>query len=311
MSDEIELLKLALESSQSNSTVKDFIYPLIITIFGAFIAHYSLKYQQYIDAQKQNLQAANKWVVIFQEAFSTLITIKGNYGDITSNPMERMTNIPYILISASKIEASIPELSFLVSSSKEKHSKAYRWRDLPRINSLKNNYNTLISMWSERNKISQEINFAVVKEYGKNGIAHINIEQVTSCVGEEIFLYYLDLTERLIKLTDAIIIELHDFISYFYESAEQCIDIFRVKHYGNILYYKASGAEPLKKHVEVNYQDLSYILQRPEQEIRTRYLTGYENIDYSVQEETNEITRNISRHKAKQALKEKYRYWWK
>lgn len=311
MSDEIELLKLALEPSQSNSTVKDFIYPLIITIFGAFIAHYSLKYQQYIDAQKQNLQAANKWVVIFQEAFSTLISIKGKYGEITSNPMKRTTNIPYILISASKIEASISELSFLVPSSKEENSITYRWRDLPRINSLKNNYNTLIGIWGKRNELAQSINFAVVKEYGENGQANISIEQVTSCIGQEEFLYYLDLTENLIKLTDEVIIELHDFISYFYESAEQCIDIFRVKHYGNILYYKASGAEPLKKHVEVNYQDLSYILQRPEQEIRARYLTGYENIDYSVQEEANEITRNISRHKAKQALKEKYRYWWK
>lgn len=314
MSEEAEIIKTIIEVKQEGNPLKDYFYPLVVTFFGAFFAHYAVKYQKYIDAQRQKLETANNWVVTFQGVYEGLISVKRTYaGRINENPLTRTSAIQEQIHLPSKVELDMGGLSFLVPDKDDESALNDKWRSLPRINSMQSNYNFLVGTWHRRNALAAEIIPKIVSEYGEQGAANISLDQAIECVGQEVFLPYMDLTEYIIKITDELLLETYDFVSKFEKSSRQCIDTFRVKNYGKLLSYKneTDGAkEMMKKCPEVNYQLLAAMFKTPVDRIKERYVTGYEDESIYDVEELGEIASNIKKYEEEQLLRRKFRWWW-
>lgn len=314
MSDESEIVKAILELKQENNPVKDYIYPLLITSLAALLGLYSVKYQKYIDAQKEKLEMANKWVVSFQGAFEGLLSIKRTYaGKLTANPLERTASVQEIIHSSKKIDLDLGGLSFIVPEKSDTRAHEDKWRSLPRINSMKNNYNFLIETWEKRNIQAAKIIPKIIKAHAENGVADISFDQIIRCVGQEEFFPYMDLTEYAIKMTDELLVEIYDFVSNFEKSAKECIDIFRVKSYGQVLTYRNDNEAVialLAKSPELDYKLLSQLFSTPEAHLRTKYRTGYEDLVYIKSESLEPIAENIKNFRDRERLKKKHFKWW-
>ncbi|WP_308375606.1 hypothetical protein [Microbulbifer sp. RZ01] len=314
MSEESELVKAILELKQESNPVKDYIYPFLITSLAAFLGLFSVKYQKYIDAQKEKLEVANNWVVSFQGAFEGLISIKRTYkGKLSDDPLQRTSAVQEIIHSATKIDLDLGGLSFLVPEKSDTEALEDKWRSLPRINSMKKNYNFLIEVWGKRNLHAAIIIPKIIKVHAENGVADMSYPKIIECVGQEEFLPYMDLTEYAIKMTDDLLIEIYDFVSNFEKSAKECIDIFRVRSYGQILTYKNENAEVkdcLEKSPALDYAHLSQLFNVPEEHLRAKYHTGYEDLVYVEPEVKDPIEENIHNFKERERLKKKHRKWW-
>jgi hypothetical protein len=230
MNNEADIVNAILQLKQESSPIKDYIYPTLISflsiLLGAFSAHYSLKYQQYVEAQKEKLKAVNNWTMKFLGALESLKSFKSNYhGKLNSNPLSRIASIPEIIHSNSKIEGNLGELSFLIPSKDAHELEKENWRNIGRINAMLNNYNFLIEIWTKRNELSAKIIPKLIEELGEGGVATPSKDQLINTIGEIGLFPYIDLTEYAIKLTDDLIIETNDFLLNFYKSSRWCIDL--------------------------------------------------------------------------------------
>lgn len=314
MNEEAEIIKTIIEVKLDGNPLKDYFYPLVITFFGAFFAHYAVKYQNYIDAQRQKLETANNWVVTFQGVYEGLIAVKKTYAArINDDPLARTAAIQEQIHLPDKVNLDMGGLSFLVPDKEDECALNDKWRSLPRINSMLSNYNFLVGTWHRRNVLAAEIIPKIIREHGEQGVANMSLNKAIDCVGQEVFLPYMDLTEYIIKITDELLLETYDFVSNFEKSSRQCIDTFRVKDYGKLLSYKneTEGAKKLmKKCPEVNYQLLAALFSTPVERIKERYVTGYEDDSIYEGEEIGEVASNINKYKEEQLLKRKFRWWW-
>lgn len=90
----------------------------------------------------------------------------------------------------------------------------------------------------------------------------------------------MDLTERAIKYTDDLIIEMKDFMAEFPEIGKSFIRKKSLRNYGPVITYSSEGNQRLlaiiEKSPEVNYQLLAELLGETEEQVRSEYTTGYE-----------------------------------
>lgn len=119
-----------------------------------------------------------------------------------------------------------------------------------------------------------------MKDYGTLAFAEVNREQIFKSVNPSEFIVLMDLTERAIKYTDDLIIEIKDFMTEFPEIGKSFINKKSLDNYGPVITYSAEGNEKLltliKKSPEVDYRMLADLLGETEEQVRSEYTTGYE-----------------------------------
>lgn len=286
MHEEIDLVVKAIESlRQEPNHLKDFAFPiasaLFTSILGGLIAFLALRRQENIQIEKEKMNATNKWILLAEEARANLIAIKNNYqNNLTADPLERFAAVQSIQVHAKTIEESIENLSFIVPKSNRKVTEHPKWSSLPLIRCMKNNYNNLLKLWELRNQIERPIKEQLLAKYSEKGYAKIYPEEIIACIAPSDLVLVIDLTERAIKLTDDIIIELDNFLTEFPIYAKGFIKTKRIKKYGTILTYSNKENEKLlaviKRTIVPDFSTVTNLFGATEKEIKNRHITGYE-----------------------------------
>ncbi|WP_415888174.1 hypothetical protein ACMXYV_09075 [Neptuniibacter sp. SY11_33] len=286
MHQETELLVKAIDGlRQDPNYFKDYIFPIasafFTSILGAAIAYFTLKHQEKIQIEKEKMDTANKWTLLMEEARAALISIKGNYyKDLSDHPLKRVATIPSILFHASPVEESFEKLSFIIPKAEDRKKDYPKWSQISRIRSMVNNYNYLLQLWQQRNQIERPIKEQLMAKFPHQSYVDISYEEAVAAIGPANMSVLVDLTERVIKLTDDIIIELDNFLCEFPKYAKTRIDTKRLKQYGSVLIYSNNGnellIEILKRTPAPNLKEVEALFGEPADEIEKRLVTGYE-----------------------------------
>jgi hypothetical protein len=279
----IEGIVKAIESLQQEASLfKDYVFPIASAFFtsllGAGVAYLTFNHQDKIKIEKERMSIVNHWTLIVDEAITTLITIKQNYHEkITDNPFERAMFIPFMLFSSKKIEEEYSHLSFLVKNKKDDNNE--KWSQISRIRAMISNYNYIQDIWNERNKVIVSFRESLFKDNNSKPFTELSAEVIISKAGADSFGALIDLTEHAIILTDDILIELDDFLNNFSTYAKSVIDIKTIKKYGTILSISTKEnkfrQELIEKSKGANYKIIAPFFGVTEEEIKTRYSTGY------------------------------------
>jgi hypothetical protein len=313
MSTEAEIISQAIVSLKTD---KDYVYPAVIALFsalvGGFVSYYSVKYSKYLDIHRNRLNVANEWVIAFQGAFETLISIKNTYaGKLCDNPLRRAVRISEVISRFEHIDLKSSDLVFLVPQSEEDKEIDGEWRKIPRITAMAKNYNFVLETWERRNKLSSLVVPKIINELGSD---NVRFDQIIECVGEENFIPYIDLTEYAIKITDELLIEIHNFFLLFKYSSEEAIDTRRVSQFGSLLKYTNENEEVkvlLEKSPDVDKKLLAHIFNTEVDFIQKKYRTGYEDIEVANDPGKGaDVNWNIKRYSKSQKLKSRFWRWW-
>lgn len=284
MNEETQALVQAITSlGQGPDYVKDYIFPLAAGLFssllGAGVAYFTIRHQDNSQIQKNRVQAINDWILCAEGAAQSLISIKQNYhGKLTSDPFQRAMEVRSLIGAASKIDKDITNLSFIVPRKEEPDTHNIKWRQLSRIRALVQNYNFIVDMWNKRTELERPIKEKLMQDHAELAYADVNKEQILSSVGVAEFTSLMDFTERAIKFTDDLILELHDFLEHFPEIAKSLITEKCRDRYGPIITYSTGGNAILenlmKKSIEVDYSILAPLFGESEERLRAEYATG-------------------------------------
>jgi len=285
---ETELLVSAIESlKQEPNLFKDYIFPIasafFTSILGAFIAYLVLNRQENLSLEKEKLSAANKWTLDIERAKSSLISIKSNYHkELNSHPLQRLASIPSIIFKPEPIVENYQDLAFIVPSIEDAASTDDKWSQISRINCMVNNYNSLIHMWKKRNEVNEAFKQSILNTYGNNAFVDISLKDAEAAFGSAGLVPLIDITERCIKLTDQIIIELNDFLEHFPKFAKTKINLKRLKNYGKLIIYSSNDNKLLldiiKPEVEVDFASVVHLYGESIQVIKKRHTTGYDQL---------------------------------
>lgn len=286
MSQEIEPIVHAIESlRQEANPLKDYLFPIITGAFssllGFIVAYFTLKYQENTQTQKERIKTINDWMLLAEGASASLVAIKANYhGKLENNPFQRTLSTRSIIHSTKKLDTNLSSLSFIIPRKEDKNSQEIKWRQLPLIRAMFENYNFIIELWDKRSEIERPIKEKLVKDYGTLAFAEVDRERIFKSVNPSEFIVLMDLTERAIKYTDDLIIEINDFMTEFPETGKSFINKKSLDNYGPVITYSAEGNQKLltliKKSPEVDYQILAELLGETEEQVRSEYTTGYE-----------------------------------
>lgn len=286
MHNDFDSLIKAIESLQQESNpFKDYIFPLVAgffsSILGAVVAYFTLRHQDTIKLQRDRIETVNDWVLLIEGAMSSLVTIKGNYnGKLNDNPFQRTLVTRSLIHSSKKLEKNISNLAFIIPKKNDEEGKKIKWRQLPRIRAMLENYNFIIELWNKRSKIERPIKEKLVKDYGSLAQAEVTRDQIFNSVDPSEFIILMDLTERAIKHTDDLIVEMEDFLSKFPETSKSLVKEKYLDQYGPIITYSAKENPKLlaliEKVPEVDYTILAELFNLTVEQVREEYSTGYE-----------------------------------
>jgi hypothetical protein len=275
----------AIESLQQEPNIfKDYIFPIasafFISMLGAGIAYFSLRSQEKIQIEKEKMNNTNKWMFLLEEAQATLIAIKGNYyNKLSDNPVQRISAIPSILFNAQPINEKLESLSFIVKKANADVDPE-KWSQIFRIRSMVNNYNYLIDLWNQRNEIERPMKEKLMAQFSNQAYINISEQEAIEAIGPAKTVLLIDLTERLVRLTDDILIEINDFLINFPIYAKSRISTKRLKRFGSVITYSNNGNElllaMLAKTTKPNFSSVEILFGETSEEIEQKMKTGYE-----------------------------------
>jgi hypothetical protein len=275
----------AIESLQQEPNIfKDYIFPIasafFISMLGAGIAYFSLRSQEKIQIEKEKMNNTNKWMFLLEEAQATLIAIKGNYyNKLSDNPIQRISAIPSILFNAQPINEKLESLSFIVKK-ENADVDPEKWSQIFRIRSMVNNYNYLIDLWNQRNEIERPMKEKLMAQFSNQAYINISEQEAIEAIGPAKTVLLIDLTERLVRLTDDILIEINDFLINFPIYAKSRINNKRLKRFGSVITYSNNGNElllaMLAKTTKPDFSSVEILFGETSEEIEQKMKTGYE-----------------------------------
>jgi hypothetical protein len=286
MSQEVELLVSAIESlKQQSDPFKDYIFPIagafFTSLLGAGIAFGTLRHQESLEIEKEKMRVTNHWMLLALQAHASLGTIKDNYRECRNeNPLTRLGAVPTILLDTEKIRENFSDLSFVVPKRSDSSSTPDKWSNINRIMAMFGNYNNLLSHWKKRNELYEEFKDQLIAQGYGGAQTPIGLNEILQATGRPKLVMLIDLTERVIKLTDDILLEFEDFLLHFPTHAKTLINCKRLKHYGNILTYEHNEDElhlaQLERMPEADFSIVEELFGESAETIRRRHKTGYE-----------------------------------
>lgn len=286
MDQEIQTIVEAIKSLKQESDIfKDYLFPILSAFFSAIlggtVAYLTFKSQESLILEKEKIINSNKWILSFQYAFANLQAIKSNYKDdlTSSDPIQRLFQIPTILNEHKQITEDLASLSFIAPKKKVEGEDYEKWSQLPLIGTLAENYNQLLSLWQKQSKYVMAIKEKLAHAQNESAAPRMNLAEITNIVGISSLAQIVDLTERLVILTDDLLIEINDFMINFPNIAKSKINNKRLKKYGQVLEYSENNNKLLLSYLErspeVNYNLLSSLLNEDIASIKRRFSTGY------------------------------------
>jgi hypothetical protein len=275
----------AIESLQQEPNLfKDYIFPiasaLFTSILGAGIAYFTLRSQENIQIEKDKMNNTNKWTFLLEEAGTTLMAIKMIYYDqLSDNPIQRISAIPSILLNAQPINEKLESLSFIVKKLDSK-TEPEKWSQISKIKLMVNSYNHLIYLWEQRNSIDKPIKEKLMAEFSNQGYIDISEQEAIQAIGPAKMILLIDLTEKVVKFTDDLLIEINDFLINFPAYAKSRIKTKQLKRFGSVITYSNNGntllLAMLAKTPEPDFTSVEELFGETSKEIKKRMKNGYE-----------------------------------
>lgn len=275
----------AIESLQQEPNLfKDYIFPiasaLFTSILGAGIAYFTLRSQENIQIEKDKMNNTNKWTFLLEEAGTTLMAIKMIYYDqLSDNPIQRISAIPSILLNAQPINEKLESLSFIVKKLDSK-TEPEKWSQISKIKLMVNSYNHLIYLWEQRNSIDKPIKEKLIAEFSNQGYIDISEQEAIQAIGPAKMVLLIDLTEKVVKFTDDLLIEINDFLINFPAYAKSRIKTKQLKRFGSVITYSNNGntllLAMLAKTPEPDFTSVEELFGETSKEIKKRMKNGYE-----------------------------------
>lgn len=275
----------AIESLQQEPNLfKDYIFPiasaLFTSILGAGIAYFTLRSQENIQIEKDKMNNTNKWTFLLEEAGTTLMAIKMIYYDqLSDNPIQRISAIPSILLNAQPINEKLESLSFIVKKLDSK-TEPEKWSQISKIKLMVNSYNHLIYLWEQRNSIDKPIKEKLMAEFSNQGYIDISEQEAIQAIGPAKMVLLIDLTEKVVKFTDDLLIEINDFLINFPAYAKSRIKTKQLKRFGSVITYSNNGntllLAMLAKTPEPDFTSVEELFGETSKEIKKRMKNGYE-----------------------------------
>jgi hypothetical protein len=275
----------AIESLQQEPNLfKDYIFPiasaLFTSILGAGIAYFTLRSQENIQIEKDKMNNTNKWTFLLEEAGTTLMAIKMIYYDqLSDNPIQRISAIPSILLNAQPINEKLESLSFIVKKLDSK-TEPEKWSQISKIKLMVNSYNNLIYLWEQRNSIDKPIKEKLMAEFSNQGYIDISEQEAIQAIGPAKMVSLIDLTEKVVKFTDDLLIEINDFLINFPAYAKSRIKTKQLKRFGSVITYSNNGntllLAMLAKTPEPDFTSVEELFGKTSKEIKKRMKNGYE-----------------------------------
>jgi hypothetical protein len=275
----------AIESLQQEPNLfKDYIFPiasaLFTSILGAGIAYFTLRSQENIQIEKDKMNNTNKWTFLLEEAGTTLMAIKMIYYDqLSDNPIQRISAIPSILLNAQPINEKLESLSFIVKKLDSK-TEPEKWSQISKIKLMVNSYNNLIYLWEQRNSIDKPIKEKLMAEFSNQGYIDISEQEAIQAIGPAKMVLLIDLTEKVVKFTDDLLIEINDFLINFPAYAKSRIKTKQLKRFGSVITYSNNGntllLAMLAKTPEPDFTSVEELFGKTSKEIKKRMKNGYE-----------------------------------
>ncbi|MBH0012445.1 hypothetical protein I6F66_10095 [Pseudoalteromonas sp. NZS100_1] len=191
-------------------------------------------------------------------------------------------SIPSIIFKSEPVAENYQNLAFIVPSKEDAVSTENKWSQISRISAMVSNYNALLQMWEKRNEVNEAFKQSILNTYGKDASLKISFKDAEAAFGSSGLVTLIDITERCIKLTDQIIIELNDFLERFPSFAKTKISLKRLKNYGKLISYSNNDnkflLEIIKPEVEVDFTSVMGLYGESIQVIKKRHTTGYEQL---------------------------------
>lgn len=279
-----ELVEAVQNLKQESSFFKDYMFPIVSAflsaILGGGVAFWTFRAQESLQIEKEKIVNANKWILSMQRSFNNLVAIKGNYhGRLTSDPLQRIFNIPSVLSEAQPINEDLSSLSFIAPKDLPSESDIKKWEQLPLIGTLADNYNQLLIIWDKQLELDRGVKDKLAEKFRDKASPILDTATIIETVGMSSLVPLLDLTERAIILTDDLILEMAEFLTEFPSVAKSNINVRQLRGYGAVLSFSVEHNEKLKglmsRSLEVDYQALSSLLNEDIETIKMRFNTGY------------------------------------
>lgn len=285
MEDQIQQLITAInELKPEQNLFREYIFPIasafLSSLLGAAIAYFTLKRRENIEIEKGKMDIANRWTLLVEGARSELIAIKDNYhGTLNNIPLARLGMIPTILHNEEKLIVDYQELSFLVPKGTSDDSAYPKWSQISLYRTMIGNYNHTMFLWNQRNLLNEEFKSRLTATHGDAVMQGFNTARALEAIGQPFLIKFIDLTERLIKLTDDLIVEMDNFLDEFPRFVKTKIKYKQLNKYGSILSYSNNGNELLLKMLEKSpspdFTMLEHLFGETHESIIKRHETGY------------------------------------
>lgn len=283
MHQDISLIINAIESlKQEPNIFKDYLFPIVSAFFtsllGAWIAYFFFRYQENIKMEKEKIDVTNKWIILAEEAMTSLINFKTLYNNkLTAHPIQRALAVPTIIFTSSPIIEDYSKLSFLTTT--VSNSDYPKWSQINRIRTMIHNYNYLQEIFQKRNDIGQPMKEKVLKKHSNKAFVNISNSDILTLVDHSELANFIHLTEYIINLIDDLLIEFEDFITNFPTYAKTLIKTKKLANYGGILTYLSTEniktQELLKKSPDADYTSITNLFGKSEEELKQLFSTGY------------------------------------
>lgn len=299
-----------LELKQNSDTVKDYLFPVLMSFFSALLgglcAYYFNQRQERNKNEKENFSVATKIFTSALTALNQLIGIKANYCNLHStDPIMRALSFPAMILGEDKFSVDLSSMSFIKNiptanksiyvrwneyikhnilkrkrnhPSDEEMSKS--WRNYNRLGACVNNYNYIMDLLKTRSMLDIEIkekltdkHTELCQEYPMGGMS-LPINVILETIDYNSLAKYIDLTEKIICLTDNVLKELDSFVVEFPKIAESNIELSKVGRGVKIIAVKNKRPMYLtcmKPVVPPDFTIISQITGMSIEEARNRY----------------------------------------
>ncbi|SEF97984.1 hypothetical protein [Nitrosomonas ureae] len=231
MHEEIDLLVQAIEKLESSTS--DYVFPLIAsissTLLGAFVAYLTIKHQENIQINKDQIRAINEILLVAADALFALFHIKATYypQDFKLNPIHKALDIKSTVFATTKIAVDLTKLSFIVPITKIAIATASKWQNLIKLRELIDSYNRNIDMWNKRNEL-----YLLIRSRIDNAKGILSSDELMSLAGGSDLLDLVLMTERALLNTDELIVDLNSFLEEFPLIGMSLFDKKYIEKYG-------------------------------------------------------------------------------
>lgn len=304
MSTDALLIAKAISSIRSDVDVfKDYVFPVAMSFFSSFLgvlsAYWIYTKQERIKKEKENFLKSNNVILKVFETLNVIVALKVNYYKrIDPQPLHRVFLVPPFLSHLQRAQVDIGDFLFIKqvsTANKSLYERIYdfikfkmmrrerltpsaeeigkSWRNLSRLSACVNNYNFIVSVIEERNKILMNIK-SRLSSHNKGKDLKISPEMALEIIGGDDMIPLIDLTETFLSMIDYLIHEMDSFLKEFPDIAESNIELSLVGRGAKltrVINDRPLYIECLKRVSPPDYVLLSTLLRIPLDEVKYKY----------------------------------------